>query len=190
MPRILKVLGVLAAGTLLGLGATWLTVVRGGSMGDAVQDGAWHTSLDTGSDEAGLYLRASVAVHGLLALNRSETMYYGATTDSNGVALDGKCTYRVRGTDPKTRWWSITAYAPDDYLIPNEAHRYAVSKNSVSRDPDGSFSVMVSRENGGENWIPVARGPFSLTLRLYNPEAVVSNDPAHAVLPTIEREVC
>jgi hypothetical protein len=48
---------------------------------------------------------------------------------------------------------------------------------------------MLSRENGGENWIPVA-GAFSVSLRLYNPDPSVAADPAHAVLPTIEREVC
>jgi hypothetical protein len=186
MPRFVNVLAVMAAGIVLGGAATWFTVVRGGG---GVADGPWHTSLDAGSPDAGMYLRASVALHGLFALNRSETIYYTATTDSEGVALSAKCTYRIRGTDPKARWWSITAYADDDYLIPNAAHRYSVSKNSVARDPDGSFGIMLSRENGGENWIPVA-GAFSVSLRLYNPDPSVAADPAHAVLPTIEREVC
>src|SRR5678815_316989 len=121
LPRALLVLGI---GTLLGLGATWLTVIRGVAMGGAVSNGPWRTSLEAGSREGGMYLRAGIAVHGLLALNRSETVYYTATTDSSGIALDGRCTYRVRGRDPKSRWWSITAYGPDDYLIPNTAHRY------------------------------------------------------------------
>ncbi len=181
---------MLVIGIALGLGATWLTVVRGNSMGGAIADGPWHTSLDAGSSEGGMYLRAGVAVHGLLALNRNETMYYTATTASDGTALDGKCTYRLRGSDPKTRWWSITAYGPDDFLIPNDAHHYAASMNSVARDPDGSFSVMVSVDNGGENWIPVQRGPFSLSIRLYNPDKSVAADPAHVALPTITREVC
>jgi hypothetical protein len=183
------VLSVLTAGLVLGLLATWWTVIRG-TPGGGIHDGAWRTSLDVGSSDAGMYLRAGVAVHGLLALNRSETMYYSARTDSNGVPLDGKCTYRVHGTDPRTRWWSITAYGPDDYLIPNAAHRYSISKNSVARDPDGSFSVMLSKEDGGENWIPVQAGPFSVSLRLYNPDPGVVADPANAVLPTIERAVC
>jgi hypothetical protein len=189
MPRWLRVLSVLTAGLVLGLLATWWTVMRG-TPGGAIHDGAWRTSLDAGSSTAGMYLRAGVAVHGLLALNRSETMYYSATSDSSGVALDGKCTYRVRGSDPKTRWWSITAYGPDDYLIPNDAHRYSISKNSVARDPDGSFSVMLSRDDGGENWIAVAPGPFSVSLRLYNPDPSVVADPATAVLPSIEKAVC
>src|SRR4051812_49979480 len=131
MPRWLRVLSVLTAGTVLGLAATWLTVIRCGTLGGGIHDGPWRTALDVGASDAGIYLRAGIAVHGLLALNRSETMYYSARTDTSGVALDGKCTYRIHGNDPKTRWWSIAAYGPDDYLIPNAAHRYSVSKNSV-----------------------------------------------------------
>jgi hypothetical protein len=190
MPGFVRALIVLAVGLVLGLGATWFTVIRGNSMGGAVADGPWRTSLGIGSSDGNMYLRASVAVHGLLALNRNETMYYTATTDSNGVALNGHCSYRIRGFDPKTRWWSITAYASDDYLIPNQAHRYSVSKNSVARDPDGSFSAVASRANGGENWIPVADAPFSLSIRLYNPDPSVAADPAHVALPTIVREAC
>jgi hypothetical protein len=181
---------MLVVGIALGLGLTWLTVIRGVTMGGGVMDGPWRTSLEAGSSQGSMFLRASVAVHGLLALNRSETMYYTASTANDGAVLDGKCSYRIRGIDPKTRWWSITAYGPDDYLIPNPAHRYSVSKNSVERDPDGSFSITVSRDNGGENWIPVAPGPFSLSIRLYNPDKSVIADPAHVMLPGITREVC
>jgi hypothetical protein len=181
---------VLTAGLVLGLMATWWTVIRSATLHGGIHDGPWRTSLDIGSSGAGMYLRAGVAVHGLLALNRNETIYYSATTDSSGALLDGKCTYRVRGSDPGTRWWSITAYGPDDYLIPNDAHRYSVSKNSVARDPDGGFSVMLSQDNGGENWIPVASGPFSVSLRLYNPDPSVVADPAKAVLPAIELAAC
>ncbi|HEY1708054.1 MAG TPA: DUF1214 domain-containing protein [Rhizomicrobium sp.] len=189
MRTVLKVLAVLVVGTVLGLAATWFTVIRG-AMAGGVKDGPWRTSLEAGSNEGNMYLRAAVAVHGFLALNRHETMYYTANTDSEGVRLDSRCTYRVKGNDPKTRWWSITAYGIDDYLIPNAQHRYSVSKNSVARDPDGSFSVMLSRNDGGENWIPLVRGLFSISLRLYNPDPGVAADPAHVVLPIIEREVC
>jgi hypothetical protein len=190
MSRIARVLLVLVIGTALGLGLTWLTVIRGVSMGGGVMDGPWRTSLEAGSSEGSMFLRAGVAVHGLLALNRSETMYYTASTATDGTTLDGRCTYRIRGIDPKTRWWSITAYGPDDYLIPNTANRYSESKNSVTRDPDGGFSITVSRDDGGENWIPVERGPFSLSIRLYNPDKSVAADPEHVRLPNITREVC
>jgi len=185
----LKILAVLVIGAALGLLATWATVVRG-TMGGGVADGPWRTSLYAGSSEGGPYLRAAIALHGLLALNRNETIYYTAATDSDGNALSGNCVYLIEGRDPPTRWWSITAYGADDFLIPNPAERYSVSMNSVVRRTDGSFTATLSKGEGGANWIPTGEGHFSVSMRLYNPDPVVAADPAHVALPTIKKGTC
>jgi hypothetical protein len=177
------------AGVALGLFATWATVIHGPGP-DALADGPWRTSLTIGSAKSGPYTRASVAIHGLLALNRSETICYTAFTDSSGATLDGACTYDIVGHDPDARWWSITAYGADDYLIPNPVDRYSISKNSVLRASDGSFSASVGSAAHVQNWIPTTREPFSLTLRLYNPGASVQSEPAQASLPVIVKEAC
>ena len=189
MRTALKVVAVLVIGTLLGLAATWATVVRG-TMGGNVSDGPWHTSLYAGSREGSAYLRASIALHGLLALNRHETIYYTAATDSDGEALRGNCIYQLEGRDPPARWWSITAYGADDFLIPNAAERYSVSMNSVARRADGSFTATLSKGQGGANWIPVADGPFNVSIRLYNPQDAVAADPVHVALPAIRKASC
>ncbi|MBV9420910.1 MAG: DUF1214 domain-containing protein [Alphaproteobacteria bacterium] len=189
MRTALKVVAVVVIGVVLGLAATWAAVIRGG-WGGAVSNGPWRTDLNTGSAAAGIYQRAGVAVHGLLALNRSETIYYTANRDSDGAMLDGACVYQVIGKDPPTRWWSVTAYAADDYLIPNPANRYSVSMNSVARRSDGTFTITVSKGGATENWIPVTDGRFSLSIRLYNPDASVAADPAHVALPSIRKVHC
>ena len=189
MRNAFKLLAVLAVGIALGLVVTWLSVVRG-TMGGGVSDGPWRTSLYAGSREGGPYLRASIAVHGLLALNRQETIYYTAATDSDGHALRGDCIYQIEGRDPPARWWSITAYGADDYLIANRAERYSMSLNSVARRADGSFSITLSKGSGGANWIPVADGGFNVSLRLYNPAPAIAADPAHVKLPAIRKRTC
>jgi hypothetical protein len=179
---------MLLVGTLLGIFVTWLMVFRitlGG-----VTDGPWKTNLTTGSAQTNPYHRASVAVHGLFALNQSEAIYYTANIDGEGRALDGRCRYEISGRDPDARWWSITAYGRDDYLIPNPSHRYSVSKTAIARDAGGAFAVQVGGDTGGENWIPVGSEEFSLALRLYNPGPGVLVDPAHAVLPALKRVSC
>ena len=185
----LKILAVLVVGVALGMAATWASVVRG-TLAGSVTDGPWRTSLYAGSNEAGLYLRAAIALHGLLALNRRETIYYTASRDSDGEELNGKCLYHIEGRDPPARWWSITAYGADDYLIPNAAGRYSISVNSVARRADGSFSIVLSKSAGGANWIAVTEAPFNVTLRLYNPGAQVAADPARVVLPRIIKAAC
>lgn len=189
MRRALKIFAMLVIGVAVGLAATWATAIRG-TMGGEVADGPWSTGLYTGSSEGSPYLRARIAVHGLLALSRNETVYYTALRDSDGALLDGNCTYRIEGRDLPTRWWSITAYGADDYLIPNEANRYSVSVSSVARGSDGSFSVTLSKAKANGNWIPLVPGRFDLTIRLYNPSAEVVNDPAHVGLPTIGKAAC
>jgi hypothetical protein len=189
MKMFSKVLAAFVIGTVLGLCLTWFAVVRG-SMPGGVSDGPWKTNLLIGNTGGDMATRASVAVHGLLALNRSETVYYTTGTDSAGNKLDGACTYRIAGRDPATRWWSITAYAADDYLIPNPAHRYSVSKTSVVHEADGTFIATVSPKPAPQNWIATVGARYSLTLRLYNPDPAVVRDPAHATLPSIVKERC
>lgn len=189
MLRTVKILAMLVAGIALGLAATWVTVIRG-TMGGGVSAGPWRTSLYIGSSEGGPYLRAQIAVHGLLALSREETIYYTAARDSDGNALDGHCIYRIEGRDPPTRWWSITAYGADDFLIPNPDDRYAVSMNSVAREADGTFAVTLSKGQAEGDWIPVSAAPFDVTLRLYNPQSTVVANPAQVALPVIWRVAC
>jgi hypothetical protein len=189
MGFILKAIAALAIGTALGVAATWLFVFYG-NMPGGVTDGPWRTNLLTGSSKGDVQTRASVAVHGLLALNRSETIYYTATADDGGARLTSDCAYRITGRDPDARWWSITAYGADDYLIPNPANRYSISKNTVVRGVDGSFSADVAMTAQTPNWVPVMGGPFSLTLRLYNPGPDIARGPAHAALPKIEKISC
>jgi hypothetical protein len=189
MRFFLKLFGVLIGGTVLGLAATWFTVVRG-AMPGGLENGVWATSLATGSAQGDSYTRAAVALHGLLALNRRETIYFTASRDASGAALDGHCRYVVAGRDPDARWWSVTAYGADDYLIPNPENRYSVGKTDVERDAQGRFAIAVGGPPGNPNRIALAPGHFTLTLRLYNPGADVALDPGQAELPTVTKAGC
>lgn len=192
MALALKVLGVLLAAVVVGGGsALWLAQV--GMRLGGVACGPWETNENIGASAADPYLRAGIAAGGLLALNRSETVYYTAFTDSDGAALETGCAYLVEGSDPPARWWSITAYGADSFLIANPRRRYSVAKDNVVRDAAGRFAIRVGGAPGDDNWIATgeAKGKrFSLTLRLYNPAATVVENLAAADLPRIRREAC
>lgn len=193
MKKPLKIiLGILAAlilGTALGIGSAILTYESVTAM-RGNRNGCWETNLAVGSKQADIYTRAWVAVHGLFALTQEETIYYQAHFDDSGQPLSGDCTYRILGKAPDARWWSITLYGADDFLIPNELNRYSYSGNSVTYGNDGKFTIYVSREQKQGNWLPLGdQEKFILSLRLYNPGDTVRNNPATVELPRIIREV-
>lgn len=183
-----RVAVTLLVGLALGLGATWLAVdvfIPG-----AVNNGAWTTNLSIGSPESNPYTRAAVALHGLFALNPSETVYYVAMKDERGEVLNGACSYEIVGRDPPARWWSITAYGPDEYLIANPTNRYSIDRSNVWRGRDGRMAIAVGTAPQPSNWIPVTGGKFTLVMRLFNPDSVVTRSPDRAPLPRVERVGC
>ncbi|ABS62462.1 protein of unknown function DUF1214 [Parvibaculum lavamentivorans DS-1] len=178
----------LAAALVLALGTAWWFV---NDYGGTYRSGAWTTSTAYGSVEADMYTRARVALFGLLALDKRETMYYQTRTDSAGEPLSGNCTYRLEGSDLAAHWWSITAYDADSFLIPNERNVFSFSQTTTAREPDGSFVIRISPDPQEKNWLPVKAGEgFDLTARFYNPQASIYADPAAAVLPIIAKETC
>jgi hypothetical protein len=193
VPFPIRLAFAIAAALVLGLGSAW-TAVSAGLSGGEITNGPWRTSLLTGSQQADLYTRARVAVGGLLALAPSETVYWNADVDDEGRPLDARCDYRVAGEELPARWWSLTAYAADHFLIPNDAGRHSFSQTTLARAPGGPWTMVVSSETKPGNWLPSgragARGPFALTLRLYNPSPEVYERAAGVRLPRIEREAC
>jgi hypothetical protein len=188
MRLLLKLLVVLVAGTMFGLLATWLAVFHFPPA--RIGDGPWQTNPDVATAQTDSYRRAFAAVHGLFATNRTGAIYYTATTDNDGRTLTGRCRYEVEGPAPDARWWSITAYGPDDYLIANPTGRYSVTTQQVAPDARGNIVVLIGRTSGGGKLVPVGPGRFSLLLRLYNPGPELIADPAHAALPALLRVSC
>jgi len=157
----------------------------------AIHNGPWRSSATTGSSEANPWERAAVALAGLYALTPQEAIYFTALTDSAGEPLRGECRYTVSGAPPPARWWSLTAYGADHYLVPNPAGRYARHLGNLPTSETGRFEIAVSAQPPADNGLPSPpQGPFSLTLRLYNPAPEVLSQLATLPLPTITREGC
>lgn len=159
----------LIIGVVLGLGSAWAAL---NLMAGQYQEhyGAWGFSRAAGSSAAGPYTRALIAQKGLLALTRSEALYFTLAEDENGRPLDESCIYGLSGRQPDARWWSVTLYARDNFLAQNNDHAASADASRVLLDGD-RFAVRVAPVRGeAANWISsrsAGRG-FSLTLRLYN----------------------
>jgi hypothetical protein len=184
---LVRALAILAIGTSLGLASAAASIWRLGGHG-SLTVGPWVTPLDAGSPSRGPYLRAAAALRATLALSRQEAIYFRATTDTDGNPLEAHCTYLVHGPDLPARWWSITLYGTDHYLIPTPEKRYSYASPNIARDPDGTFTIHLSPSKQPGNWLDTADGDHLVLLtRLYQPKAA---DPAQIPLPTITRQDC
>jgi hypothetical protein len=184
----------------VGLTAAWALVRKAGDA-STVQAGPWRASTLTGSPDSGALLRAQVAVAGLLALSRQETMYYIAREDSAGQPLRASCRYAIKGPTPAARWWSVTAYADDYFLFTVPSGRYSFNSEQhrilAGEQPEKpqkllSFMMETGPALNGPEWhVPTPAsnksGGLVLTLRLYNPAPQLAQAPESLKAPTIER---
>ncbi len=176
---------------LVGGAAFAVHQVRGGLSDGMVEIGPWQTGKSFGTVDASALTRAKVALSGLLALPAKEAMYFTATRDSEGRALNGRCTYDVRGGKLDGRWWSITLYEGEGWLVKNAAKRWSIPASAVITDAQGRWSFTVSPNAQTGSWLPTGSvDAFDLTLRLYHPAADIIKNPEKAQLPIIDRKGC
>lgn len=182
--RVATAFAVLFVAVLLAASSAWWLVLRGGT--PTVSVGAWRMSALAGSADADLYTRARVAIAGLFALNASETIYFEAARDDAGHALRANCGYMLTGRKLDARWWSITAYADDLFLIPNAEKRFSYNMGNLAYGPDGGFVLTAGPVARPGNWLPTGtRGGFRLLLRLYNPAPALLAHVQTAPVPSI-----
>jgi hypothetical protein len=179
--------GVLVVAVALALASVWWTLLR--APASQIVVGPWQTSLVAGSIHADMYTRARIAIGGLFALNRTEAIYFSAAQDDDHKPLRARCSYLVEGRPVAARWWSVTAYADDHFLIPNAANRFSYNMGNLKFGPDGTFKVTASPTQQPGDWLPTGdgNGGFNLLFRLYNPAPDIAADPAVARLPSIRQ---
>jgi hypothetical protein len=109
-----------------------------------------------------------------------DAVYPSLSTDSDGRPLDGNSSYVLhfdKGKFPPVdAFWSVTAYDTEGYFIPNALNRLALGdRDKLVANSDGSLDLYIQANTpGGEkeaNWLPVAKKPFTLLMRLYSPKS-------------------
>lgn len=173
----------------LGLGSAWWVLKKAPWMNTLVSVGAWKGNMRAGSPDADMYTRASVALNALLALGRDETMYFIATHDDQGHALQSQCSYRIEGAPPKARWWSVTAYADDLFLFDAPNQHYSLNGSTAVLNDQGRFSLTTGPQAVDATfWLPTpGKTGVLLALRLYNPDHTLQAAPLSLQAPSIAR---
>ena len=163
--------------------------VRQGINALEITNGPCSTGEGVGSADATRMTRASISLRGLLALPDSEAIYFNAATDSDGNALDGACNYTVRGGAIDARWWTLTAYDPDGYLIADDGKRYSYGSSKLAPDIQDDWQVTVG-PSVSDSIATDPAAPFQLTLRAYHPSQALLETRASTALPQIEKTGC
>jgi len=120
--------------------------------------------------------------------------YYTAFTDGNGIPLNGsggrayRLTFSAAEIPQADRFWSLTTYITRGMTLnPNSAAKYLVASYTPGLLPahNGSITLYIQATPPAPAlmpyWLPVPRGPFSLTLRVYGPTGNTS--PGSAYIP-------
>lgn len=185
---------IMALVVIVGLGvgaasAVW-TMKRGGLRGDGHQ--GWYGSSVAGSVDADPWTRARIALSRLLALNKSQAIYFTRTTDDGGEPLREECSYRVNGGPLPGQWWSVTVYAADNYLPLNDDDALSFDATEVSPDANGMWSAALSSVRpDGSPWASTRNaGNFDITLRIYQPSAQAQADFAKIAMPKVTKLNC
>jgi hypothetical protein len=195
MRRWLSYLGAVVAGSVLGVGsALWMAGLwpEGHNLAFGNVDvGGWRSDFAVGSRAADPYTRARVARYGLLALAKSEAVYFTRATDDKGARLREGCTYRLSGGAMPAEWWSVTLYDGKSMLPPNTDGALSVNAQGFAK---GRWEAVIAptRPANGAAWISSkGAGDFDLTMRLYVPQpALLANPNAALSPPRIERLSC
>lgn len=189
---LLRILLVILVGAGLGIvSALWSFGAIGGERSEySIENDGWIGNTLIGSQASDPYTRARIARRGLLAMARSEAIYFFRDRDQSGERLREECSYRIEGEALPTRWWSVTLYADDDYLAQNddEAHSVSAATPGITGD-DWTATISPARVEGP--WLSTAAsGRFSLTLRLYNPSDELRDNPESFDFPEVTRLGC
>ena len=162
-----------------------------------IRNDNWQILPSPGDQDRDIYTRASVAMSGTFALAKPEAAYFHAFYDIEDEELSGNCSYQISGSDIESRWWSITVYNEDGFLVKNDEKIYSLNSETVDFNLEGGFNIYLTGDNNfisknsGENWLrtPIDNS-FSVALRIYLPGEEYFSKLKRVDLPIIEKLEC
>ncbi len=180
-PRLLFWPVVILLGFLTGAGSALFVIRKAPSSKEL-----WITIQPARSEEENSLARARKSLCCLLAPDRKEAIYYRAEKDNRGRPLRAECNYRVVGKSPDARWWSLTVYDSDFFLIETRFGRHSINSGTVEVNSDGTYSVAVGPAQIKGAWLPTkGKGRIHLLLRAYYPGGTLAAQPEGAPPTTI-----
>ena len=162
-----------------------------------VKNDIWTILPSPGDPDRSIYTRAGVDAAGTFASKKPEQAYFQTEIDIEDQPLNGNCLYRLSGEDIESRWWSITAYANDGFLIENTEKLYSYNSETINYNANGGFEIYFLGDNdfisdvSNENWLRVNQDEnFNVSLRIYYPGEEFFSNLRRVNLPIVEKVKC
>lgn len=175
-----------------GAGSVWLAL-DGDFEFDTVRIGNWVAFPERGTPQADPYSKARFSREADLALGHAEGLTFIARRDAQGDTLESRCNYRIVGSLPPARFWTLHARNEDNQvIIPASNRPPALHSLALLRENDNSIVTTVSRHPSPGNWLALdgRQENFSLILTLYDTATASSARISDVELPHIVREGC
>jgi len=158
----------------------------------AITIGVWTAFPDIGTPNADPYSKARVARQGILSLGRAEGLAFAAEREAGGAPLRRECSYRIEGSTPPARFWTLYAADRASRVIKAvDGRESALHSLELLRQPDNSFAIAVGSRAAPGNWLAVSgSGAMRLVLTLYDTPIADSTGIAEVELPLVIEAGC
>ena len=131
-----ELFSILFIGLFVGGLLAWLSIQNNHGFG-TLTIGQWTAWPLAGSQQADPYSKAKVAADGDVPLGAAEGLAFHAQTDERGNPLQRNCQYRIRGTTPTARLWTLAAHDLKDRVL-------FIPDGLPSSPPSAPHTVMLS----------------------------------------------
>ena len=190
MRLVLNLMLTLIIAIVGGLGSAYFFIDKGEPFG-ALRSGIWAAWPHAGDVDADPYSQAIHARAGILPMGRDEGISFTTSTDNSEELLAGNCIYTMRGRIPQARLWTLTLVNKSGEIVTNPANRFGLNSRTLTRNEDGTFSLIIAQLAQPGNWLPIGSdNRFTLVLRLYDAQIAKGTDFATITLPTVQRKNC
>lgn len=135
-------------------------------------------------------ITAQVTVFALFALPGKEAIYLFARRDEQNEMMNSENDYTITGNvnQINAKYWSITVYGKDLYLVANKDNRYSFNNSTLQTDSAGNFTITLSHNKKGVNWLPTPdHARFNMVMRIYKGESDFLSKLETTSLPVIKR---